>query len=1119
MALSNRDRVGRGFEVLAAGLGPYVDRRLRATSRSGKDWVRDFAQSASMKGDVSITDPSFILRVIADSWERSFASEWTRTDRNLVFELRDVRNRWAHNESFSVDDAYRALDSIERLLVSADVREAAEVGRAKTELMYQKVEAQARKATPPAEALLREPAGGLKPWREVMQPHDDVAQGGFTLAEFAADLYQVALGEGRAEYADPVEFFRRTFLTAGLQQLLAGAVKRLAGDGGSPVVDLQTSFGGGKTHSMIALYHLCSGVALERFPQELQDVVRAAGLAAVPEVRRAVLVGTRISPGQPEPKPDGTVVRTLWGELAWQLGGPEAFALVAEADRTSTNPGDALRRVFELVGPSLILIDEWVAYARELYHDETLAGGSFDTHFSFAQMLTEAARGSDRTLLVVSIPASDEGSGGPGSAGSPASSIEVGGTGGREALRRLRAVIGRLESSWRPATAEESFEIVRRRLFQPPEAAALADRDATARVLGDFYRAQANEFPVECREGAYVDKIKHAYPIHPELFARLYEDWSTLDRFQRTRGVLRLMATVVHALWASGDQSPIILPATVPLADSEVAQELTRNLEDNWKPIMDAEVDGPASLPAALDAQYKGLGRYGATRRVARTVFLGSAPLVGSPNQGLDAAHIRLGCALPGETVATYGDAISRLADRATYFYAGGGRYWYGTQPGVARLARDRASRLLSGDQHEVQTAIADRMEDLAGRRRSDSPFAGVHVAPVGPAAVKDDASVRLVVLGPETAHRARAETSAALQLAASILDEKGNGPRDYRNMLVFLVADEREVEHLLGAVADQLAWDSVVGESEALGLSPAQHTQAWNRWDESKKTVAARLLEAYKWALVPRLASPTGVALTWDEVKLDGQGDVYERAGAKLAGAGAIYTKYPAVLLRLNLDGPLAPMWSSGSVPVGQLWDAYSRYLYLHRLRDIKVLMECVAGGPGTTSWETDGFAVAESTDPRAEGRFAGLVSPGSIAANVRESTLVVQPGVASAQLEAEAVERSPGGGEPAFDQGRAADGRVDRSGEAGAAGGAGAAVLRRFYGSAVLEPGRVGRDASRLAEEVVAHLNGLDGTEVEVIIEITANNPAGFPEAVRKIVKENADALRMRDSGFEDR
>jgi predicted AAA+ superfamily ATPase len=1121
VALSNRDRVGRAFELLAAGLAPYVERRMAATSAVGLNWLQNFAATATppIRGPVSATDPGLLLRVMTETWERSFGSELTRSDRNLVFELRDVRNRWAHNDPFTIDDAYRTLDSIERLLTSADAPEAVEVGKAKTELMRVKFEAQARKATPSGDALLTQPAAGLKPWRDVIQPHDDVARGRFALAEFAADLYQVARGEGAAEYRDPVEFFRRTFLTAGLHALLSQAVERLSTGGGSPVVDLQTTFGGGKTHSMIALYHLFSGTPLDHFPQEVQDLVHAAGSTTLPSVRRAVIVGHRLSPGQPTVKADGTEVRTMWGELAWQLGGAEAFALVAGADRTGTNPGDALRVVLEQAGPCLILIDEWVAYARALYTDDSLAGGTFDTHFSFAQMLTEAARASEHALVVVSIPASEAIDGSDsrpriGSSGSGiGSGIEVGGPGGREALKRLRSVIGRVESSWRPATAEESFEIVRRRLFQPVEADRLADRDATARVLGDMYRAQASEFPIECREPAYVDKIKRAYPFHPELFARLYEDWSTLDRFQRTRGVLRLMATVVHSLWSGQDQSPLILPASVPLSDTSVTAELTRNLEDNWKPIIDADVDGPNSLPRALDDEFKNLGRYGAARRVARCVFLGSAPLAGSPNQGLDAARVRLGCALPGETVAIYGDALNRLADRATYFYVGGGRYWYGTQPGVARLARDRAERLLASGRHEVDESIRRRVKALESSR---SEFAAVHGAPVGPADVGDDPTARLVVLGPEDAHRPRSDDSSALMLARSILDSRGNAPRDYRNMLVFVAADDRRVEDLMQAEAERLAWASVVGESKALGLSPQQDEQASARRDDAEKAVVQRLADAYQWLLVPRQPEPTG-PIVWDEIKVDGQGDLAARASRKLVQGGGLYTTYPPVLLRLNLDGVLAPLWEDGPVSVNRLWDTYARYLYLHRLRDLTVLLECVSAGPASTVWASEGFAVAEAVDPREPGRFVGLVV-GSFASGVRGTSLVVPPALADAQVQADQpVDDAPHGDD--FVVGPYAV-EIDRGTGVGSATiPEGPKVPRRFFGVVTVDPDRLARDAGRVAQEIVAHLQGLDGTDTEVTIEISATNAAGFPDNVVKIVAENASALRFREQGFEER
>jgi predicted AAA+ superfamily ATPase len=269
-----------------------------------------------------------------------------------------------------------------------------------------------------------------------------VASGRYQQAEFAADLWQVHLGEGMDEYRDPVEFFRRTYLTESLRRLLVSAVHRLTDGGGDPVVQLQTNFGGGKTHSMLALYHLFSGIS----PRELAGidaVMGEAGTASLPTARPVVLVGTKISPGNPVTKPDGTVVNTLWGELAWQLGGKQAFAKLAADDDRATSPGDVLRHLFNEYGPCLILIDEWVAYARQLHDQSDLSAGSFETQFTFAQALTESAKLAKNCLLVISLPASD-------TAGSPhtqADDVEVGGQRGREALDRLRNVIGRIESS------------------------------------------------------------------------------------------------------------------------------------------------------------------------------------------------------------------------------------------------------------------------------------------------------------------------------------------------------------------------------------------------------------------------------------------------------------------------------------------------------------------------------------------------------------------------------------------------------------------------------------------------------------------------------------------------
>lgn len=257
--------------------------------------------------------------------------------------------------------------------------------------------------------------------------------------------------------------------------------------------------------------------------------------------------------------------------------------------------------------------------AFSLHHDaKDLPGGDFETHFSFAQALTESAKLAKHCLLVVSLPASDT----TASPHTQSDDLEVGGERGRAALDRLRNAIGRVEASWRPASVDEGFEIVRRRLFEPLlSKEQFVDRDNVARAFFDLYRTQKSEFPTDCASGDYEKRLRAAYPIHPELFNRLYSDWSTLVKFQRTRGVLRLMAAVIHSLWEKGDKSAMILPCHVPIDDPRVQFELTRYLSDNWVPVIEKDVDGPNSLPLQMDGEVPNLGKFSAHRRVARTML------------------------------------------------------------------------------------------------------------------------------------------------------------------------------------------------------------------------------------------------------------------------------------------------------------------------------------------------------------------------------------------------------------------------------------------------------------------------------------------------------------------
>nr|MDP9484837.1 Swt1 family HEPN domain-containing protein [Actinomycetota bacterium] len=805
MALSNRDRIGRGLETLRAGLAPFVERELKARLRG--HWQTEVERDSrhEMRRDANggiVWDTSALFGAMLGQWDDVFRYTLGPPQRSLVHEVRAVRNDWAHEQAFSTDETYRALDSMKLLLQAISAAEQArELERQAQDVLRTKFTEQARTEGRRVEAASGQPLAGLPPWREVITPHEDVYSGRYEQAEFAADLAQVYRGEGADEYRDPREFFRRTFLTEGLRRLLGNALRRLSGAGGDPVVELQTNFGGGKTHSMLALYHLFSGTLASEL-SGVEPLLHGAGVSFAVKANRAVLVGTALSPGQTERKPDGTEVRTLWGELAWQLGGAEGHAMVAEADRTGTSPGsNVLAGLFREFSPCLILVDEWVAYLRNLYGVPGLPAGSFDANLTFAQALTEAAKAAPDTIVVASLPASQ---------------IEIGGEGGEEALTRLKQTFARVESTWRPATAEEGFEIVRRRLFREDTENHPA-RDLVVRRFSEMYRSQGTVFPSGCGEADYARRLTAAYPIHPELFDRLYNDWSSLERFQRTRGVLRLMATVIHALWEGEDKNLLIMPSTVAMENEVVQDELTRYMEDHWSSVIAKDVDGPNSLPLRLDRENPNLGRYSACRRVARTIYMGSAPTVGAANPGIEEKNVLLGCVQPGETPATFGDALRRLTDGATFLYVDGRRYWYSTQASVARLAQDRAERC---DEDEVRAEIVRRLRgEVGGRARGE--FTGVHVVPEGSSEIPDEAEARLVVLGPERAHVGRSADSEALRAAKEILAQRGTSPRLYRNTLAFLAPDGRRLKDLEGRVRQYLAWASIEGDVEALNLAP----------------------------------------------------------------------------------------------------------------------------------------------------------------------------------------------------------------------------------------------------------------------------------------------------------
>lgn len=754
---------------------------------------------------------------------------------------------------------------------------------------------------------------------------------------------------------------------------------------------------------------------------------------------------------------------------------------------------------FNRFSPALILIDEWIAFARQLYHVEGLAAGSFEANMSFAQSLTEAAKSSPKTLVVASIPASDS---------------EIGGEGGRAALERIQNTFSRVEAVWRPASAEESFSIVRRRLFEP--ITDYTARDAVCRAFADLYRKHRGEFPNECLEPGYERRLKDAYPLHPEIFDRLYQDWSTLERFHRTRGVLRLMAAVIHNLWERQDRSLMIMPGTLPLDSFEVKSEITRNLTDGWTPVIDADIDGPSSKPIALDRENPNFGRYSASRRVARTVFMGSTPSTAAQEvRGLEERRIKLGSAQPGESPATFGDALRRLGEQLTYLFRNESRYWFDTRPSVNRLVKDRAEDLLHHNQDDLDLEIISRLRT----KQNKSSFAAVHVAPASTADVNDTMEAKLVIFGPAYPHNSKKGAhSEGRDQAEKMLNNRGSGPRIYRNTMVFLAPDSERLIELREAAAHLLAWRSVNRDKEGLNLNTFDRQQVETSINRSEDVVAQRMTQTFIWLLVPVQENPEVPTITWNQTRINGSGDrsLPEKVAKKLEEDGQLIAKWSPVSLKVELDNLL---WRGKThISIRTLWEDLCKYPYLPRLADEDVLLNAVSDGLRTKDY----FGYADKVGE--DGRYLGLVlGRGRNIINNDGLSVLVKPQVAQNQLdedekeEREKREKSvppqPGSGQTGKQSPH------DVGGVAAPPKEPPKPKMRRFYGTVDLDLARAVRDSGDIIENVVQHLKVEKGAEVRVTVDIRADIPDGADERTVRTVTENCRVLKFKDFGFEER
>ena len=931
----------------------------------------------------------------------------------------------------------------------------------------------------------------IKPWREIAKPHKDVLEGTFKQSEFAADISQVASGTATEEYQDAEKFFARTFITEGMRLLLVSVAQRLAGHGGDPVIQLQTAFGGGKTHTMLTVYHLARRKVGTDKLTGIPPILYEAGITQLPHANVAVLDGIKFSPSQPI-EHEGLTINTLWGELAWQLLGKAGYDKVSQSDQDGTSPGKkVLVDLLSEASPCVVLIDELVAFIRQFEPGKQYKAGTFDSNISFIQALTESLKLVPNAILLASLPESD---------------LEVGGNMGRRALNSLEKYFARVESVWKPVATEEAFEIVRRRLFDT--VGDSGELNKVCKSFADFYREHGEKFPPETQTSHYQERLYKSYPIHPEVFDRLYEDWSTLDKFQRTRGVLQYMAIVIHRLWNSDNRDALIMPGSIPMDDGNVRNKSIHYLPQGWEPVIAKEIDGPRSEPFDIDGHDTRFGSVQAARRTARTIFLGSAPSTGEQMiRGIKEDHILLGTLQPGQNIGVFEDVLRRLRDRLQHLYSGQDRFWFDTKPNLRREMESRKQNL--SDQVDVWPLVKTGVTRIFGRNHS---FAGIHVFTPS-VDVPDEWGVgpRLVVLPPKSSYT-RSGDNLAVNAAEMILRKRGDQSRHKQNRLIFLAPDYDVIGRLSDQARTYLAWNSILDDfqSERLVYQSNQLAEVKRAVDGAEQALKQFIREAYKWLVCPVEEFINGKPiLKWEAVVISpASQNLVQEIENKLYEEEWLISEWSPIHLR-NLLNQWYFKDGVNEVSALKVYQDCCNYLYLPRLLNDQVLKNAINTGLETEDFF--GFASGKEN-----GKYLGFVIGRNSLITLDESALLIER--ISALAFKNEIEKP--------------DKYIveDKPGNSGGNNGPGVipspevtpiyppkALVKRFHASVDLDPDSAALDFSNISEEVLQHFTSKMEMKVKITVEIEVETNGEMDENLQRTVKENASTLKFSHAEFE--
>jgi hypothetical protein len=779
--------------------------------------------------------------------------------------------------------------------------------------------------------------GKLSPWTAVTNPNRDIRERRFDLGIFAIHLGEIAEGQrGQAEYADPETFFDLTYLTRGLRSQLISTMQRLTGSSrGASVVQLDTTFGGGKTHTLLAMYHLARYGASLAERSDVRSLMNEARIEALPDSAVAVLDGSHLTPSQPRTTPEGLTLRTLWGEMAYQLGGAEGYEFLRQSDETMSAPG--AREIGDLLAalgrPSLILIDELLDYATKAAAVKVGRGYLVDQTQSFLKALTQAVDRNSTSMLVLTLTSSPQ---------------QIFGEQARRVQQQVaelyatfKNILDRVQRSEVTAESVEIYEILRRRLFE-----SIGDGGTHKQVAAaywDYYRQHQDRFPQAVLDPTYRDRIAASYPFHPELIDVLRDRWGTIQGFQRTRGVLRLLALVVSNLYRKNHGAPLIQVGHIDLADPEIRRELLSHVDSpaGYDSAIGSDIAGlDTSKAESMDQQIGGdYYRFGLCEGLATTLFMYSHSGAGGFIGGTQ-PQLYIGILQPDLPPATASDTYLKLDATLWYMEKEGALSRIGVDPNLNMMLVQRMDALR---QHtdKLYEYIYTTIESLAG-----SKFGKAIIWPDDSRLVRDSNQLKLIV-APLHASFSQDNGLEAQAYADDILRNAGDKHRQFRNTLIFVMPTVEGVTVIQQAAIKLMALEDI---EQATGrqLKDRQRDELQQQLAAARVGLPAAVWGAYVVTLTANRNDDFWIA--WESgIKPYRQNDTLsQRVWERLIDGERLLEKFDPDFIMRRSDERFAYLWPADREYVNTqvLCDTFARYDYLPMLASPRVLQDTIAWG-----------------------------------------------------------------------------------------------------------------------------------------------------------------------------